>query len=178
MNIYRRGALNLETIKKDIMKNYFYGVITIVGILLISSFTKNEYQMSPPEKNWIIAPRFLTLQEGITKQEAREWMEKEYLPLYRYYPGWNVMLGEPVSSGSWTESNNKAVEKGDFVMIYMFDTKAAKEHYFPPGQNWWEGKEISEVLKNHGDIWEKFFGKYFIQDKYQNEEYLMFARAK
>lgn len=160
------------------MKNYLFGVITVLAVLSIFSFVSKQDKSVPPEKNWIIAPRFLTLQEGISKEEAREWMENEYLPLYRYYPGWNVMLGEPLSSGTWTETNDNAREKGDFVMIYLFDTKAAKEHYFPPGKNWWEGKEISEVLKNHNSTWEKFFGKYFVQDKYQNEEYLMFARAK
>lgn len=160
------------------MKNYLLGIITVIVIMGMFSFTDMLNQPEPPDKNWIIAPRFLTLQEGITEEEAREWMENEYLPLYRYYPGWNVMLGEPVSSGTWTKSNDNAINNGDFVMIYMFDTKAAKEHYFPPGKNWWEGKEISEVLKNHNSTWEKFFGKYFAQDKYQNEEYLMFARAK
>ncbi len=160
------------------MKNYLLGVITMITLLAILSFTNGIEESDIPEKEWIIAPRFLTLQEGVTKEEAREWMENEYLPLYRHYPGWNAMLGEPTSSGSWTTSNNNAVGKGDFVLIYLFDTKAAKEHYFPPGINWWEGKEISQVLQDHQATWDKFFGKYFIQDKYQNEEYSMFARAK
>ena len=157
------------------MKNFFLGGFTIFLALGILAFS---YRLSLPEKEWIIAPRFLTLKDGIAKEEARKWLEEEYLPLYRYYPGWNAMLGEPVGSGSWTESNDNARRKGDFVLIYFFDSKAAKEHYFPPNMNWWEGKEISDVLKKHQSTWDKLFGKYFVQDKYQMEEYLMFARAK
>jgi hypothetical protein len=160
------------------MKNYLLGILTVIIILGILSFTDILNQPEPPHKEWIIAPRFLTLQEGITKEEAREWMENEYLSLYRYYPGWNAMLGEPTSSGGWGSSNNNAKEKGDFVLIYFFDTKATKEHYFPPGINWREQADISQVLEHHQATFDKLFGKYFIQDRYQNEEYLMFARAK
>jgi hypothetical protein len=88
------------------------------------------------------------------------------------------MLGEPTSSGTWTESNDNARNKGDFVMIYLFDTKAAKDHYFPSGMNWWEQEDISQVLEDHQATFDLLFGKYFGQDRYQNEEYLMFARAK
>ncbi len=63
-------------------------------------------------------------------------------------------------------------------MIYLFDTKAAKDHYFPSGINWWEQEDISRVLEDHQATFDLLFGKYFVQDKYQNEEYLMFARAK
>jgi hypothetical protein len=160
------------------MKNYLLGILTVIIMLGLFSFRQNLNKPEPPDKEWIIAPRFLTLQEGITKEEAREWMEKEYLPLYRYQPGWNAMLGEPTSSGSWGTSNNNAKEKGDFVLIYFFDTKATKDHYFPPDINWWEQENISQVLKYHQATFDKLFGKYFIQDKYQNEEYLMFASAK
>lgn len=79
------------------MKNYLLGMITVAIVLMVFSFTQKPNQSIPPDKNWIIAPRFLTLQEGVTKGEAREWMENVYLPVYRYYPGWNVMLGEPTS---------------------------------------------------------------------------------
>lgn len=160
------------------MKNYLFGIITVLVLLAIFSFTGILDQHEPPEKDWIIAPRFLTLQEGVTKEEARKWMENEYLPLYRFYPGWNVMLGEPISSGGWGTSNNIAVEKGDFVMYYLFDTKATRDHYFPAGINWWEQEDISNVLEHHQATFDKLFGKYFVQEKYQNEEYLMFARAK
>jgi len=160
------------------MKNYLFGILTVIFLLGILSFTDNLNEMEPPEKEWIIAPRFLALQEGITKEEAREWMENEYLPLYRFYPGWNVMLGEPTSSGTWTESNDNARNKGDFVMIYLFDTKTAKDYYFPSGMNWWEQEDISRVLEDHQSTFDQLFGKYFVQDRYQNEEYLMFARSK
>lgn len=160
------------------MKNYLLGILAVIAVLGILAFSDISNKPEPPNKEWIIAPRFLTLQEGITKQEAQEWMENEYLPLYRYYPGWNAMLGEPISSGGWGTSNNNAKEKGDFVLFYFFDTKAARDHYFPPNINWWEQENISQVMENHQATFDKLFSKYFIQDKYQNEEYLMFASAK
>lgn len=63
-------------------------------------------------------------------------MENEYLLLYREFPGFNAMLGEPLKSGRWGTTNNNAKEKGDFVVIYFFDTKKTKDHYFPEDGGW------------------------------------------
>ena len=103
-------------------------------------------------------------------------MEKEYLPLYRYYSGWNAMLGEPIKSGEWGKPNNNAKEKGDFVLIYSFDSPRTLNHYFPADGSW--SDEVNKVIKDHQSTWDKLFGKYFVQDKYQMEEYLMFASSK
>lgn len=162
------------------MKKFFSGIITAFAALLLFSLSDWQQAVMPPDptnNNWVIAPRYLTLQEGVTKAEARAWMEQEYLPLYRDYRGWNVMLGEPTHSGNSTTVNDNAIEKGDFVMVYFFDTEATKDHYFPPNSNWWEQEDIQDVLSHHQVTFDEF-GKYFIQDKYQNEEYRMFARAR
>lgn len=153
-------------------------MLTTVSLIVLLSFIDRPNQTSIPAREWIIAPRFLTLQEGVTKAEAREWMETEYLPLYRYYYGWNATLGEPISSGSWTTPNNNAKEKGDFVLIYTFDNVDTRDYYFPAGKDWRNQEVISKVLKEHQSTIDQLFGKYFVQDKYQNEEYLMFASAK
>jgi hypothetical protein len=158
------------------MKNFLSGILATVVVLITFGFVANEKESEIPKKEWIIAPRFLTLQKGITKEQAREWMEKEYLPLYRYYSGWNAMLGEPTGSGKWGKSDNSAKEKGDFVLVYLFDSPRTRDHYFPPGKPWSE--EIQKVLAEHKSTWDDLFGKYFVQDKYQNEEYTMFASAK
>lgn len=158
------------------MRNSLSGMITVLVGIVIFGFINNQDKSDIPRKEWIIAPRFLTLQKGITKEEAREWMEKEYLPLYRHYSGWNAMLGEPTGSGKWGKSDNTAKEKGDFVLIYLFDSPRTRDHYFPANGPW--SDEIQKVLADHKSTWDKFFGKYFIQDKYQNEEYTMFASAK
>jgi len=73
----------------------------------------------------------LTLQKGITKEQARKWMEKEYLPLYRNLPGFNAMLGEITGSGIAGKADSVAMKKGDFVLLYLFDSKATHQRYFP-----------------------------------------------
>jgi len=157
------------------MKNYLVGIITAITAFAIFGFYNQTNEPEHPKKEWVIAPRFLTLQKGISKEEARKWMEEEWLPGYRNYPGFNAMLGEPIKSGTWTTTNNNAKEKGDFVLIYFFDSKVAKERYFTPtGMS----DEIMKVIKEHQSTWDALFGKYFVQDKYQMEEYLMFATAK
>jgi hypothetical protein len=158
------------------MKNYLFGVFTSIIILSSYGYVSRTDSADVPKKEWIVAPRFLTLQKGITKQQAREWMEKTYLPLYRHYSGWNAQLGEPTASGKWGVGDNTASEKGDFVLLYLFDSPRTRDHYFPPNGDWSE--EIKKVLADHPGIWDDFFGKYFIQDKYRNEEYTMFASAK
>ena len=158
------------------MKKFMLGSLTTIVMIVVFGFIIEKNDSTIPEKEWIIAPRFLTLQDGITKEEARKWMENEYLPLYRYYSGWNAMLGEPLRSGGWGTPNNKAKEKGDFVLFYIFDTQKTRDHYFPLDGSW--SAEVLNVLEKHQSTWDKFFGTYFIQDKYQNEAYLMFASAK
>jgi len=157
------------------MKNYLLGIITAIAVFAVFGFDNQTNEPEHPKKEWVIAPRFLTLQKGISKEEARKWMEEEWLPGYRNYPGFNAMLGEPINSGTWTTTNNNAKEKGDFVLIYFFDSKVAKERYFTPTGL---SDEIMKVIKEHQSTWDALFGKYFVQDKYQMEEYLMFATAK
>ena len=76
------------------MRNFLLGILTTVAIVVILGFVPKKGSIIP-KKEWVVAPRFLTLQKGITKEQAREWMENEYLPLYRHYSGWNAELGEP-----------------------------------------------------------------------------------
>lgn len=157
------------------MKKYLMGVLTGFTIMFIFGFIYEKNDV--PDKEWVIAPRFLKLQDGITKEEAREWVEKEYLPLYRTYPGWNVTLGEPLRSGGWGTTNNNLKEKADFVLIYSFDTRETANLYF--GKDPSLSKLFDDALTKHMSIVEQtYFGKYFIKDKYQMEEYLMFASSK
>ena len=154
------------------------GVVSTIAFVAIFGFVNSIDEKVVPEKKWVIAPRFLTLQKGITKEEARKWMENEYLPLYRHYAGWNAMLGEPLRSSGWDAPNSEANEKGDFVLMFFFDTQETRDYYFPLDGSWRDNKEISQVLKDHKSTWEQLFGKYFVQNKFKSEEYLMYARAK
>lgn len=157
------------------MKKYFMGVLTGFAIMFIFGFVSEKN--NAPDKEWIIAPRFLKLQDGVTKEEAREWVEKEYLPLYRTYPGWNVTFGEPLRSGGWGTTNNNLIEKADFVLIYSFDTRETAALYFPKDGS--ASKLFADALTKHLSIVDQtFFGKYFVRDEYQIEEYLMFASSK
>jgi hypothetical protein len=135
-----------------------------------------SFATDTPVKEWVISVRFLTLQEGITKEQAKEWIEKEYLTLYRHWPGFNAMVGEPGISGKWGEPDGKVKQKCDFAIVYMFDSKKTLDRYFPPDLTW--SDEIKKVLEEHKSIWDDYFGKYFVQDKYYMEQYLMFASAK
>jgi hypothetical protein len=157
------------------MKNFIFGVITTILILIIFGFVYEINEPNDvPDKEWLIAPRFLTLQEGVSKEEAREWLVNEYLLVYREFPGFNAMVGEPVSSAGWGKTNDNDKEK-DFVMIYFLDSKETANHYFPDGKN---SDEINEGIKKHQSTFDKLFGKYFVLDKYQHEDYLMFASSK
>lgn len=148
--------------------------VTIIAVMF-GFVSEADEPIDTPDKVWIISPRFLTLQEGISKKEARQWLVNEYLLLYREFPGFNAMIGEPLRSGGWGTENNLAKEKGDFVVFYMFDTKKTKDYYFPP--DGWSDAIVDGIAK-HQATFDKLFGKYFIQEKYQNEEYLMYASSK
>lgn len=152
------------------LSGLFIGVVGLLG------FAKSPGESRPSANEWIVAPRFLTLKPGISKQEARDWLINEYLPLYRQYPGFNAMLGEPLQSGGWGTSDTSVKEKGDFVLVYVFDTRETKDRYFPPAGGWSE--EIARVVAKHQSTVDQLFGKYFIRERYQMEEYLMFAAAK
>ena len=86
------------------------------------------------------------------------------------------MVGEPVKSGGWGTPDNKAKEKRDFVLIYFFDSKETTECYFPGDGSWTDA--VKNGIAKHQSTFDKFFGKYFVQDKYYNEGYLMFLPSK
>ena len=157
------------------MKNFIFGALSITVILIIFGFgyvIKKPNDV--PDKEWVIAPRFLTLQDGVSKAETREWLENEYLLLYRELPGFNAMVGEPFKTAGWGITGSNAKEK-DFVMIWSFDSKETYERYFTPDGHM--SDEVSEVIKKHQSTFDKLFGKYFVWDQYQFEDYLMFASS-
>ena len=158
------------------MKNVLFGVLTTCTIFGIFGFVYNMNEPNDvPDLKWVIAPRFYTLQPGVSKEEAREWLKNEYVLLYREFPGFNCHVGEVVSSSGGGTPNDKYKEKGDFVMVYFFDSKETQEYYFP--ESGWSDAIVKGIAK-HQSTFDKLFGKYFIQDKYQNETYMMFARSK
>lgn len=157
------------------MKNILIGAVTTVLLVSILGFYyKKTEAVNKPERAWVIAPRFLYIKDGVSKDEARNWLENDYLPLYREFPGFNAMLGEPVKTAGWGAKDSTDKEK-DFVIIYFFDSKETYDRYFP-GEGF--GEEIKEGIKRHQSTFDTFFEKYFINDKYQFEDYLMYASSK
>ncbi|HEY5918704.1 MAG TPA: hypothetical protein VIU13_14915 [Chryseolinea sp.] len=157
------------------MKNFILGMFVAIAIMIAFGFIDKRSEIDSADHQWVIAPRFYTLQAGVSKEEARKWLETEYLLLYREFPGFNCHIGEVVSSSGWGTPNDKYKEKGDFVMVYFFDSKETLEYYFP--KDGWSDA-INKGIAKHQATFDKLFGKYFIQDKYQNETYMMFGRSK
>ncbi len=157
------------------MKNLLIAAAITTSVAIMFGFS---YQIKKTthssDKTWIIAPRFLFLKEGVSKEDARKWLENEYLPVYREFPGFNAMLGETVKSAKWGSRDSTDKEK-DFVVIYFFDSKETYDRYFPKDRF---GAEIVEGIKKHQPTIDKLFGKYFVQERYQFEDYLMFASSK
>lgn len=157
------------------MKNLLIAAILTTSVAIMFGFS---YQIKAPthslDKTWIIAPRFLYLKEGVSKDDARKWLENEYLPLFRQFPGFNAEIGEPIKSSMWGSKDTSDKEK-DFVMIYSFDSKETYDRYFPKDSS---GLEIIEGIKKNQSTYDKLFGKYFVQERYQFEDYLMFASSK
>ena len=109
------------------MKNFLLGILATSAIFVILGFAFNNRKSNTmTDYKWIIAPRFYTLQDGVTKQEARKWIEDEYIKLYREFPGFNCHVGEVVSSSGWGTPNDNYKTKGDFVMVYFFDSNYLK----------------------------------------------------
>lgn len=157
------------------MKKSVLVLVTTLTVFIVFGFSPEPQDPEMPSNEWIIAPRFLKLKEGVNKEEVREFMVNVYLPIYRHWAGWNAMLGEPQYSGGWGTYDKALKEKADFILVYFFDSKSTMNHYFPPGGEWSE--EVTDVIKEHQSTWDKF-ESYFDQDKYTVESYLMYASAK
>ena len=157
------------------MKNLLIAAVLTTSVAIMFGF---RYQFKAPthssDKTWVIAPRFLFLKEGMSKDEARKWLEDEYLPLFRQFPGFNAEIGEPIKSSGWGSKDADDKEK-DFVMIYSFDSKETYDRYFPKDG---PGPEIIEGIKKNQSTYDKLLGKYFVKESYQFEDYLMFASSK
>ncbi|HEY0355402.1 MAG TPA: hypothetical protein VGC29_04310 [Flavisolibacter sp.] len=158
------------------MKNLLIAAVATASLAMMLGFGSQVKKQTTHSsgKAWVIAPRFLYLKEGVSKDEARNWLENEYLPLYKQFPGFNAMLGETFKSSKWGSKDSTDKDK-DFVMIYFFDSKETFDRYFPKDGM---GTEIVEGIKRNQSTIDKLFGKYFVQARYQFEDYLMFASSK
>jgi hypothetical protein len=158
------------------MKNFVSGVLATLIFLAILSFQGDKHENNYPKKEWIIESKYLHLQKGVNKQEAREWLEKNYLPIYREYPGFNAILGEHTGGAIWGEQFSVDKSKGDFVIFYIFDTKQTKDFYFPKDGPW--NELVQNAMKKYQPTVDDFFGKYIDKKKYYMNEYTIYASAK
>jgi hypothetical protein len=117
----------------------------------------------------VISVKNLTLQDGVESEEAREFMESEYLQVYSELPGFNPKVGQP-------EPTRAGHAEPDFIMIYIFDSKWTRDRYFPGGDVWSE--EIHSAIEKNQETLDKLFDVYFVEGEYECHEYIMFARAK
>jgi hypothetical protein len=150
------------------MKNYLLGIISATAIFSVIAFTNSSNKTNELNKEWIVGPRYLTLQEGVSKEEARAFFENEYLEIYNELPGFNASVG--------IVDPNRGKGRGDFIMIYTWDSKWTRDYYFPKAGE--RNDQVKEAIEKHQDTYDKLFGKYFIKDEYYYEAYLMFASAK
>jgi hypothetical protein len=56
------------------------------------------------------------------------------------------------------------MKKGDFVLVYMFDSKYTHQRYFPPDGSF--GDEINKVYEENKTTCDDFHNKYFVLEKY------------
>lgn len=143
-------------------------ISTIIGSLLTIAITQLTENTGTSDNQWIVSPRYLTLQDGVEKEEAREFLVNEYLNLYKELPGFNAAVGEP-------ERGDVNVDF-DFVMIYTFDSKWTRDHYFPEEDVY--SDEVIQAVEKYQDTYDKLFGYYFKEEQYSYKDFLMFARAK
>jgi hypothetical protein len=157
------------------MKNFGLGVLITLVFLTTFSFQNHQIDNEYPKKEWIIESKYLHLQKGVSKEEAREWIEKNYLPMYRELPGFNAILGEHTGGGLMGGKWSVDTSKGDLVIFYIFDSKRTKDFYFPQNGPW--NELILNAYKKH-PIVNDFFGKYIDKGRYDMNEYTIYASAK
>lgn len=143
-------------------------ISTIIGSLLTIAITQLINDSENSESQWIFSPRYLSLQDGVEKSEARDFLVNEYLKIYKELPGFNAMVGEP-------ERGDANVDF-DFIMIYTFDSKWTRDYYFPEEDVY--SDQVIQVVEKHQGTYNKLFGYYFKEGEYTYRDYLMFARAK
>ncbi len=121
-----------------------------------------------PDYEQVIAVKYLTLQEGVDPQEAREFMENEYLKLYSELPGFNVKVGQPERQGNPFDAQSYSANDSepDFVLFYIFDSKWTRDYYFPEPDEWSE--EIHRAIEKNQSAVDKLFGVYFVQSVFDS----------
>ena len=164
----------INSFKTTVMKNFILGITATLIFLTILSF-QNDRSDEYPKKEWIIESKYLHLQKGVNKEKAREWIEKNYLPMYREFPGFNALLGEHTGGGLWGGKLEIDTSKGDFVIFYIFDSKQTKDFYFPKNGPW--NELVQNAIKRH-PIVNDFFEKYIDKQRYEMNEYTIFATGK
>jgi len=135
----------------------------LITILLVSAFS--VIQVTSDNDQGVIGIHYLTLNPGIDKEEAENYLKTEWLTLFLETPGINASVGVA----------DRGKSPGDYVMIYTFDSKWTRDHYFPSEGQY--GEEIKKVVEKHSLIYDKLF-KYFDKDKYSHINYVLLAEAK
>ena len=136
-------------------------IISIFCIVLLTGLvdTSNENQK-------VISIHYLTLKDGISPQKARMYLETEWFKIFEETPGINAALGKPDRGGA----------KGDFVVIYTFDSKWTRDLYYPKDGEY--GEPMRKIVEKYSTIVNKHFETYFVQEEYSYDDYLLFSWAK
>lgn len=146
--------------------------LRLACLVLISGYitTRTHAQVTSSDGySAVIAVKHLHLQEGVDPDEARTFLETDFLEIYTELPGFNAQVGLP--------DPTRMDDSGpDFVLIYSFDSKWTRDYYFPEPDQWSDA--VHRAIQKNQVAYDKLFNTYFKQDAYENHEYIVFARAK
>ena len=145
--------LNLRTIKIEIMKT----TLKILAVLLITA-TNFSFAQSTEPNGRTYSVRLLTLKPGVDTLEFEKYAKEQLDSIFRQVPGGEARVAKA----------DRGADKGTYVLIYFFDSKATRDHYYPIA----DGEPSKAGLQMHAKIEKAILGLYeFVDQKATESDY-------
>src|SRR5680860_654673 len=132
--------------------------IKIMVIMLITASNFSFGQSTEPNGR-TYAVRLMTLKEGVNPIEFEKYALEKLDPAFRNVPGGEAKVAKA----------DRGTDKGIYLLIYFYDSKATRNHYYPEEN---AEKVPDATLEMHSHIEKSIVGLYeFVEQEPTSLEY-------
>ncbi|MDB2606256.1 hypothetical protein N9Y48_00620 [Zobellia sp.] len=124
--------------------------IKILAVLLIA-ITNFSFSQSIEPSGRTYSVRLLTLKSGVNTQEFEKYAREQLVSVFRQVPGGEARVAKA----------DRGTDKGVYVLIYFFDSKATRDYYYPIPN----GEPSKAGLEMHVKIEKAILGLYEFVDQ-------------
>ncbi len=129
-----------------------------ISTLLLIAATNFSFAQSTEPNGRTYSVRLLTLKPGVDSQEFEKYAKEQLDSTFRQVPGGEARVAKA----------DRGTDKGVYVLIYFFDSKTTRDHYYPIAG----GEPSPAGLEMHSKIEKTILGLYeFVDQEATGKDY-------